>query len=254
MELDDLLTYIPLHTGYSPLRWRVAIGSLRLKKAGVAVVEKLRTIVLFQGDFNYLNKYIGRHMMKDSEAYEQLAWEQHGSCEGKNAIDQALNKVLSFRLIRQAEMDAAMCSNDSKSCYDRIVHAIESILMQQQNVPASACICIFTTLQNLHHTVRTIYGDIKSGYGGTLWEVPYYGVGKGNGAVPEIWAVVSTPVLKMMKDEGFGFVKKTSIEGKQLHFVGYRFVDDTDIIQSGQPGGAFPSNDHAHASHYGDME
>jgi hypothetical protein len=111
--------------------------------------------------------------------------------------------------------------------------------MQQQNVPASSCICVFTTLQTLHHTVRKIYGDSKSGYGGTLWEVPYHGVGQGNGAVPEIWAVVSTPVLKMMKDEGFGFVKKTSIEVKQLHFVGYSFVDDTDIIQSGQPGEPF---------------
>jgi hypothetical protein len=42
-----------------------------------------------------------------------------------------------------------------------------------------------------------------------------------------------------MKDEGFGFMYKAIIEGKQLHFVGYSFVDDTDIIQSGQPGGAF---------------
>jgi hypothetical protein len=32
---------------------------------------------------------------------------------------------------------------------------------------------------------------------------------------------------------------KTSIEGEQLHFVGYRFFDDTDIIQSGQPGEPF---------------
>jgi hypothetical protein len=43
----------------------------------------------------------------------------------------------------------------------------------------------------------------------------------------------------MMKDEGFGFMYKTSIEGKELHFVGYSFVDDTDIIQSGQPGEPF---------------
>jgi hypothetical protein len=51
--------------------------------------------------------------------------------------------------------------------------------------------------------------------------------------------VVSTPVLKMMKDEGFGFMYKTRIKGKQLHFMGYSFVDDTDIIQSGQPGEPF---------------
>jgi hypothetical protein len=111
--------------------------------------------------------------------------------------------------------------------------------MQQPNVPASACTCVFATLQNLHHTVMTIYGDSKSGYGGTLWAVTFSGVGQGNGAGPEIWEVVSTPVLKMMKDEGFGLMYKTSIEGKQLHFVGYSFVDDTAIIQSGQPGEPF---------------
>jgi hypothetical protein len=102
MELDALLTDIPLQTGYSPLRWRVSIDALLLKKAGGTLVEKLRTIVLFQGDFNYLSKYIGRHMMKDSGSYEQLAWEQYGSREGNNVIYQALNKVLSFDLIRQA--------------------------------------------------------------------------------------------------------------------------------------------------------
>jgi hypothetical protein len=52
-------------------------------------------------------------MMKDVEAYEQLAWEQYGSREGKNAIKQALYKVLYFDLIWQARMDAAMCSNDA---------------------------------------------------------------------------------------------------------------------------------------------
>jgi hypothetical protein len=191
-------------------------------------------------------------MMKDSEAYEQLAWEQYGSCEGKNMIDKAL-KVLSFDLIRQAHLHADMCYNDSKSCYDRIVHPIASILMQQQNVPASPCICVLTTLQNLHHTVMPIYGDSKSGYGVTLWAVPYSGVRQGSGAGPTIWAVVSTPVLKMMKDEGFGFMYKTRIAGKELHFVGYSFVDDMDIIQSGQPGGTFPSTGHAHASRYGHM-
>jgi hypothetical protein len=97
----------------------------------------------------------------------------------------------------------------------------------------------------LHHAAepaphrRKIYGDSKSGYGGTLWAVPYAGVGQGNSADPAMWAVVSTPVLKMMKDEGFAFMCKTSIEGKQLNFVGYSFVDDTDIIQSGQPGEPF---------------
>jgi hypothetical protein len=102
MELDALLTYIPLQTRYSPLRWCASIDALLLKKPGVTLIEKLRTIVLFQGDFNYLNKYIGCHVMKDGEAYKHLTWEQYGSRGGNNAIEQALNKVLSFDLIQQA--------------------------------------------------------------------------------------------------------------------------------------------------------
>jgi hypothetical protein len=43
-------------------------------------------------------------MMKEDEAYEQLAWEKIGSLEGKKAIDKALNKVISFDLIRQAQV------------------------------------------------------------------------------------------------------------------------------------------------------
>jgi hypothetical protein len=94
-------------------------------------------------------------------------------------------------------------------------------------------------LQNLHHTVRKINGYSKSGYGGTLWAVPYYGIGQGNGAGQAKRVVVSAPVLKLMKDEGFGFMYKTRIEGKQLNSVGCSFVDDTDIIQSFQPGEPF---------------
>jgi hypothetical protein len=133
-------------------------------------------------------------------------------------------------------VDADMCSNDAK---DRIVHAITSILIQHQNVPASACICVFAKLQNLHHTVMTIYSYSKSGYGGTLWAVPYSGVVQGDDTGTAIWAVVIAPVLKMMKYEGFGFMYTTGIEGKELHLVGYSFVDDTDFIQSSQPGEPF---------------
>jgi hypothetical protein len=58
-----------------------------LNKAGVTLVEKLRTIFLFQGDFNYLNKYIGRRVMKDGETYGHLAWEKYGSREERKLLN-----------------------------------------------------------------------------------------------------------------------------------------------------------------------
>jgi hypothetical protein len=59
------------------------------------------------------------------------------------------------------------------------------------------------------------------------------------------------PSVEMMKDEGFGFMYKTSIEGEQLHFMGYSFVDDTYSIRSTRR--TFPSTGNAHTSRYGHM-
>jgi hypothetical protein len=46
--------------------------------------------------------------------------------------------------------------------------------------------------------------------------------------------VVSTPVLKVMKSEGFGTFFRACISGDHIRFVGYLFIDDTDLIQMAQ--------------------
>jgi hypothetical protein len=58
------------------------------------------------------------------------------------------------------------------------------------------------------------------------------GSGQGNGAGPVPWAVVSTPVLKVIRAEGFGTFFKACISGESILFIGYSFVDDTDLIQT----------------------
>jgi hypothetical protein len=143
-----------------------------------------------------VHKFLGCQMMKNIEFYYQLVWKHYGSQAGKKVIGHALNKVLMFDLVRQSRRDVALCSNDVNSCYGSISHSVAAIAMQKQNFPGAACVCVFTTLQHIHHTIHTIYGDSKTGYGGTLWAVSYAGMVQGNGVGPGIWAVVSTPVLK----------------------------------------------------------
>jgi hypothetical protein len=60
------------------------------------------------------------------------------------------------------------------------------------------------------------------------------GVYQGNGAGPVIWAVVSSPVLQLLKKEGYGAFFKAAISGNAIRLVGYAFVDDTDLIQTGR--------------------
>jgi hypothetical protein len=59
-----------------------------------------------------------------------------------------------------------------------------------------------------------------------------HSIGQGNGAGPAIWAVVSTPLLNALREKGFGFELISPLLSRYHKFVGYAFVDDTDIIQS----------------------
>jgi hypothetical protein len=87
-------------------------------------------------------------------------------------------------------------------------------------------------LQNATHQVCTGYGDSEAFYGGQHWMMPMHGVGQGNGACPAIWAVVSTPLLNMLRAHNLGCQFRSPISMRLCSFVGYTFVDDTDLIQS----------------------
>ena len=150
-------------------------------------------------------------MMYQAEELNALAQEQFGSRKTLSSVNQSLNKRLTFDLLQQLKRPGALCANDAKSCYDRVVHSIASICMQRVGVPQEPIVCMFTTIQNLEHRIRTAYGDSESTFSGQLWAVPMHGLGQGNGAGPQIWGVVSSPVIHMLQDEGYGAFFKASI-------------------------------------------
>ena len=63
---------------------------------------------------------------------------------------------------------------------------------------------MLTTIENLNHYIRTIYGNSTLSFGGSLWVIAVQGIGQGNGGGPTMWALVSTPVLNMLQAEGHG--------------------------------------------------
>jgi hypothetical protein len=91
--------------------------------------------------------------MAHAEHHNQLPKEQYRSHKNKTAITHALNKHLSYDLMRQMKTAGALCSNDAKSCYNRILHSVASLCLKWLGLPERAIICMFSTLQNLKHTV-----------------------------------------------------------------------------------------------------
>jgi hypothetical protein len=71
-----------------------------LKKAGVHDVEKMRTILLMNAEFNMNNKKLGREMMVNSELHREIAREEYGSRRHHQCILAALNKRLTMDNLR----------------------------------------------------------------------------------------------------------------------------------------------------------
>ena len=103
--------------------------------------------------------------------------------------------------------------------------------MQDLGLPKAPIVSVFDTIQQMNHYVWTVFGDFTLSFGGIISGLPFHGVGQGNGAGPAIWAVVSMPLLDLMRAEGYGTVFQMPLSGESIHLVGYAFVDDADIVQ-----------------------
>ena len=169
-------------------------------------------------------------MIANAERLNQIPWEVYGSCKRHRAIECAVNKVSTTDIARQEHRSMALCSNDAKSCYDRILHAIAIICMRRVGVSEKTCLMMFGTLAKVQHYIRTTYGDSETAY--SCIEIPFQGVYQGNGAGPGIWLLVSIPIINMLKSAGFGFAVRTVMSKDNFSFVCYTFVDDSDVVHS----------------------
>ena len=142
-------------------------------------------------------------------------------------------------LLRQFKRPGIIAPTDLKSCYDRICHNIAALCMRRQGVHESEVLCMLRPLQYLEHTIRCAYGHSSQTYGSDYMEKPMQGVYQGNGAGPIIWAVVSSPLLDILREDGYGTFFETAISDKQIRIVGYAFVDDTDLIQTAKDNETF---------------
>jgi hypothetical protein len=230
-EIDAAIVSIAALTGYCLKRWSEAIDVMISKKADSKHVEKLRIIVLFHSLFNMLNKKVERQATQSAIKLDAIPSEAYAR-PGFRSNDCGLNKVLTYDIFRQRKTPAALCSNDAKSCYDRIVHAIANICLQRVGVQANTCRVMFSTLQQMKHHVKTAYGTSQQSYGSI--HIPLQGVLQGNGARPEIWLLISSPLINMMlRTQGFGFQSSNILSNESYTFACYTYVDDTYLIHNG---------------------
>jgi Reverse transcriptase (RNA-dependent DNA polymerase) len=228
-EADRWFSEISLLYGYSLTRWHKGIDVMIPKKEDSVRVDKLRTIVLVEADFNFLNKLVAKRAMIQAEEADTIAGEQFGSRKRKSSIIHATNKLITTDILRQRKQNHALLILDAKACYDRISPPIAAISLRRQGVPANATNMMFSTLDKMEHTIRTSFGDSVESY--KREETQFHGVLQGNGAGPVIWAMVSSPILQNLKHQGFGTTLISPFSNNTLRIAAFAFVDDTDLLQ-----------------------
>ena len=220
---------IVLRRGIHLERWSRGLSVMLEKLRGCTLISKLRSILLMEADFNAANKMIyGVRMMNNVRAHNLMP-DEIFSERNRTADDGTLSKVLFYDLVRQSRRPAGVSSVDADNCYDRVAHAIASLVFQAFGVSEQSAGAMLQTIQEMKFFLRTAFGDSKTAAGSTI-EIKTQGLCQGNGAAPASWTVVSIAILNAHKRKGHGatFVCPISCTVSQLAAI--LFVDDTDVI------------------------
>jgi len=148
-------------------------------------------------------------------------------------IHQCLNKHLFYDLVCFQWQPAALCSNDAKSCYDCITLLAATLSLCQLGSSLPMVQSMITTLHEMEHHIQTTYGDSMVSVSQTTWQAPIASIGQGNGAGPQIWAVVSSPMFDLMRWDGFYMYIIAAISRREKTLVGFVFVNDTNLCIHG---------------------
>ena len=169
--------------------------------------------------------------MRNAEAADVIPMGQFGSRKSHRAIDLALCKRLVWDWLILTHTSAGWCSNDAKSCFDRIVHWIAKICLLRFGLPRAPLKCLMTTMEKAVHCLRTGFGDSERTFG-SPFEIPFQGSGQGNGAGPAMWVAISSVLMAMMLHAGFGLTATSALSCFLVVVTCFAFVDNTDVIHA----------------------
>ena len=199
------------------------------KVMGVKLINKLRAILLMEADFNAANKIIYGERLMDNVRKYKLMPDEIFSEKARMADDGALAKVLFYDIVRQLRRPAGLASVDAANCYDRVAHAIASMVFQAFGTPPNACVSMLKAIQEMQFFLRTAFGDSDKSEGARI-NLKTQGYMQGNGVAPAGWAVVSITIISAHKKEGHGATFLCPITKRSHDVCGILYVDDTDLI------------------------
>jgi len=113
--------------------WKVVWNMYLEKIPGSPYINRLRTLHLFEGDYNLILKwYSSRGFLQKAEQHHRLHNSQGGGRPGCSAIDLACKKLVLSDHIRITRTTAIDVSKDVARCFDRMIESCMNLSCHQQ--------------------------------------------------------------------------------------------------------------------------
>ncbi len=129
------------------------------KVAGVTLVNKLRVILLMEGDFNYMNKWIfGHEAINKLYHLGYVPGDQYSQKES-TAEDAWMDNRLTMDISHQLRQPLATMAADADKCYDRIHHIIMLFFLLAMVGTMGPIVATLHPIQAMKFYQRTARGD-----------------------------------------------------------------------------------------------
>ena len=197
--------------------------------AGIALVNKLRAILLMEADFNFHNKLtFGKRMVDATRSAGVIPAEQYADKQS-TPDDGSFDKILESDISRQKKLPLCIISTNAVNCYNRVHHTILTLLFLALGVHTGTISAMLRSMQMMIFFLRTGWGESKGFIGGNILKI-LHGLCQGNGAAPASWLVLSYVLITIYKNLGFGSRVESPITRVWLDIMGVLYVDDTDLF------------------------
>ena len=152
-------------TGSAPERWAQGLSVMLRKIARVAIVTKLRAILL-RKLISTITTSLSLARMMDLTKRHGIVPEEIFSEKERTAEDAVLVQVLAYNITRQKRAPFIVASANAAQCHDRIAHSIAALSLKASKVPDSSIRCMLKPIREMEFFINTAFGESKTSVSG----------------------------------------------------------------------------------------
>ena len=194
---------IGLTSGKSLDIWCHSLMTFLQKEYGNIEFDKLRAVVLFEADFNWIQKIIFSGRMANMAVTSRLIAQYQYAAPGKDGNKGTLLELFHNNIHDTMHIPLAIVSADLDQCYDAVHHSVSALGVQSFGVPQLVVNMMLACIQSMALWIRTGYSVSETPLQGTSGN-PFLSLLQGPGMWPWVFLSVSTLMVEGYKSLGHG--------------------------------------------------